>query len=157
MSEIAPLPTFLTRWTGFVLGHVAELSDTRFQRALEPLGIAEQHVGVLLLLEHLGPQVQAHMSPYLRIDKATMVRLVNDLERARLVERRPNPHDRRAVLVHLTDAGQHAITEVNAIMERVAAEVFGVLTPDEQQTVRRLLTRVAEHVPPLDETGTHHE
>lgn len=143
MAEIPPLPAYLTEWNGFVLSRVAEMGNRLFDRGLEPLGITGQHLGVLMTLHHLGPQVQARLSDPVQIDKATMVRLVNDLEAAALVQRRPHPHDRRAVLVHLTDAGRDTVARATAIGEEVTARLFGVLMPAEQATLRELLTRIA--------------
>lgn len=153
------LPPYLAQWPGFVLGRVAEMGNRLFDAALAPLNITGHHLGVLMVLAHLGPQVQAHISDPVQIDKATMVRLINDLEQRGLVERRPHPGDRRAVLVHITDAGRNTVHEATAIGERVTEELFGVLSVAEQRTLRQLLVRIAERAP-LDttvnstETGT---
>lgn len=151
MTDVPPLPTYLAQWDGFVLGRVAELCNRLFDQALAPLGITGQHLGVLMVLEHVGPHVQAHLSAPLRIDKATMVRLVNELEARELAQRQPHPDDRRAVLVTITAQGRHMVQDATAIGERVTTEVFGVLRADEQQQLRHLLVRIAERAAPFEQ------
>lgn len=143
MADVPALPPYLTQWMGFVLSRVAEMSNALFDAALQPLGISGQHLGVLMILEHRGAQVQARLSDPTRIDKAAMVRLVNDLERAGYVQRLPHPDDKRAVLVHLTDDGRDLLRRAVEVGERVTAQLFGTLTPEEQHTLRQLLTRIA--------------
>jgi DNA-binding MarR family transcriptional regulator len=147
MDDVLPLPPYLTKWTGFVLGRVSAHSDRLFRDALRPFAIHEPHFGILLLLEHRGPQVQAHLSAPLRIDKATMVGLVNDLEQLGYVRRAPNPRDRRAVLVQITDPGLTLVAEINDLAAQIEAQVYAALSPAERQTLHELLVRVAEHTP----------
>ena len=80
MFETHPIPDHLTTFTGFILGRVAGLVQQFYVPALAPLGITGQHLAILLTLEHFGPQVQAHLTNQLGIDKTTMVDLLNLLE-----------------------------------------------------------------------------
>jgi DNA-binding MarR family transcriptional regulator len=72
------------------------------------------------------------------------------LERRGLVERKPDPAHKRILQAYLTEPGRNVAAEV--VSDAVAAhdEVFGVLTPAEQETLRDLLGRVVEK-------GTGHE
>ncbi|MFF5126006.1 MarR family winged helix-turn-helix transcriptional regulator [Streptomyces syringium] len=59
------------------------------------------------------------------LNKSTVSRQVADLERLGLVERRPDPHDQRAQMLHLTARGTAALTQVSghrraAFRERLA-------------------------------------
>ncbi len=144
------MPPYLARWTGFVLGWVSAAGLRFYRQALAPLGIDEQHLIVLLTLENLGPQVQRRLSERAPIDTATMVRVVNDLERMGLAKRQLHPTDRRAYRVHLTDAGQRVIREAEEISDRGTEGFFGVLSTEEQRTLRELLVRLAEEVPPTN-------
>jgi DNA-binding MarR family transcriptional regulator len=54
---------------------------------------------------------------------STLTGVLDRLERRGLVERRPHPHDRRSVRVHLTDAGHTAADEVDAAFARVEARL----------------------------------
>ena len=70
------------------------------------------------------------------ISSGGMTNRLDRLERAGLVERRPDPSDRRGKLIALTDAGKHVIDQT--IDRHVANEerILSVLTPAEQKAQR---------------------
>ncbi|HWD81240.1 MAG TPA: MarR family transcriptional regulator [Kribbella sp.] len=70
--------------------------------------------------------------------------VVDDLEAAGLVARRPDPHDRRATLVDLTPDGRQILTTLREKRRDVMAGQLARLTPAEQQTLAALLHRLAE-------------
>ena len=72
------------------------------------------------------------------------------LERRGLVERKQDPQHKRILQAYLTDQGRDVVATV--VSDAVAAheKVFGVLSADEQETLRELLGRVVEK-------GTGHE
>jgi DNA-binding MarR family transcriptional regulator len=146
------------RSTGFVMYQVAEIGHTLFSNAITPLGINEQQLGVLGVLESFGPQVQAHLSPPLRIDKAKMVGIVNELEERGLVQRLPHPQDRRAVLVHLTEAGKEMLQRSEELVKCFSIQYFAVFSPEELQLFHELLVRLADtHAPHADALAEHHK
>jgi DNA-binding MarR family transcriptional regulator len=65
-------------------------------------------VTVLDLIIESGPMTQKALGTALRIDRTTMVALVDDLEARGLAERRRHPRDRRAFLVTATPLGREA-------------------------------------------------
>jgi DNA-binding MarR family transcriptional regulator len=70
--------------------------------------------------------------------------VVDDLESAGLVARHPDPHDRRATLVDLTDTGRQILTTLREKRREVMAAQLSRLTPEEQQTLAALLQRLAD-------------
>ena len=151
MFETHPIPDHLTTLTGFILGRVAGLVQQFYVPALAPLGITGQHLAILLTLEHLGPQVQAHLTNQLGIDKTTMVDLLNLLEQQGRVKRHPHPQDRRAHLVHLTSEGIETIRQAKEIDQQTAQQFFSVLSLHEQQQLLDLLTRLGRNTNTLEE------
>lgn len=137
------MPECLGRWTGFVLCWVANLGSQFYETALAPLQLLPGQLAVLTLLESEGAIVQARLGERLRIDKATMVGLLNDLEQQGLVERRPHAHDRRAFEIHLLDLGRQRIQAAEQVSIAAMKQFFGVLSEDEQQTLHSLLVRLA--------------
>jgi DNA-binding MarR family transcriptional regulator len=69
---------------------------------------------------------------------------LTSLERRGLVERKQDPQHKRILQAYLTDQGRGVVAEV--FTDAVAAhdKVFGVLSADEQETLRELLGRVVE-------------
>ncbi|MEV4263848.1 MarR family transcriptional regulator [Kribbella sp. NPDC049584] len=70
--------------------------------------------------------------------------VVDDLEAAGLVERQPDPHDRRATLVDLTPDGRQILNTLREKRRDVMVSQLSRLTDAEQQTLARLLQRLAE-------------
>ena len=75
----------------------------------------------------------------LRIDRTTMVSLIDDLERAGYVKRDRNPGDRRAYVITLTPAGKRAQARAEQAVDADALEFFGRLSESERQQLHRLL------------------
>lgn len=137
------MPECLSRWTGFVLCWVANLGSQFYETAIAPLQLVPGQLAILTLLESDGAIVQARLGKRLRIDKATMVGLLNDLEQQGLVERRPHAHDRRAFEIHLLDLGRQRIQAAEEVSIAAMKQFFGALSEDEQQTLHSLLVRLA--------------
>ncbi|MEA5450564.1 MarR family winged helix-turn-helix transcriptional regulator [Leptolyngbya sp. CCNP1308] len=138
-----PLPECLGHWTGFVLHWVSDLGAQYYARAIAPLGLSPLQVGILQVISGEGPTRQARLGDKLRVDKATMVTLLNNLEAQGLVERRPHPSDRRAYNIHLLEAGRDRLQAAEQASIAAADEFFSALTPSEQHTLNELLRRIA--------------
>ncbi|TWF79680.1 DNA-binding MarR family transcriptional regulator [Pseudonocardia hierapolitana] len=86
---------------------------------------------------------QLAMAQRLGVDRTVMTYLLDDLEKAGLVERKPDPADRRARRVVLTERGTARLCDVERRLRRVEEHVLGPLDPAERDTLRTLLQRVA--------------
>lgn len=96
---------------------------------------------------------QATMATRLGIDRTVMTYLVDDLEKAGMVERRPDPADRRGRQVVLTGTGETALAAATARMRAVEATVLGALSEDDAVMLRRLLSSAAADAPPVDHSA----
>ncbi|MFB0619344.1 MarR family winged helix-turn-helix transcriptional regulator [Streptomyces sp. AGS-58] len=115
---------------------------TRLHRRLtEGMGeaIDELTYPVLSALARTGPRSAADLAPEVGIDRSGVTRRASRLEAAGLVHRRPDPTDRRAHLLHLTDQGKDAVSELRA---RLAAHITAGLSawpPGEAESFARHL------------------
>ncbi|TDC08985.1 MarR family transcriptional regulator [Actinomadura bangladeshensis] len=115
---------------------------------LRPLGIDVREFTMLLALDMYGPSSQRRLIDLTGIDKSTMVRIIDALERAGLVRRERVPEDRRAYSVMLTDDGRHTLESGRRAGADVGERLFGWLRPDERDQIIGLLRRLAEHTAP---------
>jgi DNA-binding MarR family transcriptional regulator len=99
---------------------------------------------MLRRLHDQGPTRQSVLAADFELSPHSITDIVDGLERLGLAERRPDPADRRAKLVAITDAGQSALDVANVTRERLLTQVFGVLTEDDRATLIRLLDRLDE-------------
>src|SRR6516162_765876 len=116
---------------GPLLRQAQRHSARAFAAALQQRGIEGRHYGVLYHLDLYGPLSQRRLMDLTGEDRSAMVRTVDDLERLGLAIRRPDPVDRRANAVELTDSGRQMRAQAGAIAEDVAASLLDAFTPQE--------------------------
>ena len=80
------------------------------------------------------------------VTRATMTGLLDSLERAELIERIPNPDDRRMLNVRLTDNGQQRLDEVMPDYYSRVARVMEELSEDHRQMLMEMLSKVGSRV-----------
>jgi len=85
---------------------------------------------------------QKALGEALRIDRTTMVALLDDLEGKGYVVRQRHPGDRRAFLVHPTDSGRAAKAAAVQILDEQQRRFLAPLTPAERSQLAVLLNRL---------------
>ena len=83
----------------------------------------------------------------LRIAPRSATEVVDQLEAKNLVQRRPDPSDRRATLITLTEQGASMRAEVREDRAREADEYFAVLSEDDRAGLERILAKLAGENP----------
>ena len=109
---------------------------------LAPVGLSGRELGVLLLLDGRGPESQQQAAARLRVDRTTMVNLIDALEAKGLVARRPDPGDRRRNVVELTPAGRTTLAEAVRASDDAEQRLLAAFSHDEAAQLRELLTRL---------------
>jgi DNA-binding MarR family transcriptional regulator len=151
---------------GYLLKHAQLALADHTGPALAPLGITGRELAVLTVLaapDEDGPEggagrgasdaggasrkgrgavAQHEAAGRLGVDRTTMVELVDGLERKGLVERRPDPADRRRNLVHLTEAGRDALDRGRHASRAAEGDFLAALSPAEADQLRDLLRRI---------------
>jgi DNA-binding MarR family transcriptional regulator len=80
----------------------------------------------------------------LRIAPRSVTEVVDGLADAGLVERTPDPTDRRAVTLDLTSEGRAQVSAIRASREAVAGTLFDTLSPRDRDQLRRILGVLVE-------------
>jgi DNA-binding MarR family transcriptional regulator len=96
------------------------------------------------------PRSQLALAQHLGVDRTAMTYLLDDLEAAGLVERRPDPTDRRARRVAPTPDGLALLCEVKATLRDVEDALLAPLDDQERVVLRGLLRRLATNVAPAN-------
>ena len=98
---------------------------------------------VLLGSHQLGPKSQLALAQYLGLDRTVMTYLLDDLEAAGLVQRTPDPADRRVRRIALTGEGDDALAEARRRLRDREAALLAPLPPGQRDSLRMLLHRLA--------------
>jgi DNA-binding MarR family transcriptional regulator len=141
-----PFPPALMEHVGFLLTMVRGGTLAICTEALSPLGLHVKQFGMLLVLASEGPHSQQYMSDWTRMDRTTMVALVDSLEERGYVRRERNPEDRRAYLVTITPEGRRALRRAEAAMAKAESRVLASLTAGEAKQLLELLAKVAADI-----------
>jgi DNA-binding MarR family transcriptional regulator len=137
-------PDTLIESVGFVLSKLAQRVVRLAEAKMAALGIQTKHLGVLATIVERGPLSQKAVGEALLIDRTTMVQLADKLESLGLVERRPDPVDRRVSLLHLTADGETAYRRARSLVREAEAHLLDCLSADDRWKLHRLLVRVLE-------------
>src|SRR5688572_7426965 len=98
------LPPALADRVGFLLARAHWLFHYAAQEVLaDSDGLGIKHFGALSVIAAEGPLSQQLLGERMTVDRTTMVTVIDDLERARMVTRQRNLNDRRAYALEATD------------------------------------------------------
>lgn len=137
-QQSQPLFEDLQVWHAFLLRKASQRVTEMAEARLAQLGITLRQFGILSVVATEPGLNQRVVGGKLRIDRTTIVSLVDDLEGADLIERRRGS-DRRTFALFLTDRGQILIDEARNSLAQVHQAFLGPLSADEAATLRSLL------------------
>jgi len=117
---------------------VRKAFDQRF--AAVDLNLSQ--ASVLAYLQETGAMTQTRISERLGIGRAATGTIIDRLESKGLVERKPDPGDRRVWLVAVTQAGKDLAEKINEIDRVLRSELRVGITRSERQQLAKLLLRL---------------
>jgi DNA-binding MarR family transcriptional regulator len=135
---------------GWALGVVFRRYAKRSAEALDDLPGGPRGYQVLATACGEGPKRQLELAGQLGVDRTVMTYLLDDLEKAGLVERRPDPSDRRARLIAPTQKGRETLCDLERSLQAAEEEVLGSLDDGERTVFRMLLQRLAMKADAVD-------
>ncbi|MGW1028265.1 MarR family winged helix-turn-helix transcriptional regulator [Streptomyces sp. NPDC002577] len=97
---------------------------------------------LMMQLWEQGEQRQADLIKTLGLDPSTVTKMLQRLEQSGFVTRSPSPHDRRAVVVNATRAGQALRDRVLQAWRDLESITAAGFTDEEYQQAMRVLTRI---------------
>ncbi|MEU4602708.1 MarR family transcriptional regulator [Kribbella sp. NPDC023972] len=127
---------------------IAALLDgiVRRQRRVskQDLDVTHGQLRVLRTLDHADRALRlSELANQLGIVPRSATSVVDDLEAAGLVARKPDPDDRRATLVALTPAGIKLLSTIRRQRRDAMVSLIERLSPTDQTDLLRLLTRLS--------------
>jgi DNA-binding MarR family transcriptional regulator len=133
-------------------GHSSALAMVRIVRSFTDAHtrIAKEHdlnlprLEVLLCLKDGEGISQQELSERLLVTKGNACMTLQAMETEGLVQRRTDTADQRAHRLYLTNAGRQRLAKTKPALEALMAQMLGVLSLDEQRTLRRLLGRIEQ-------------
>jgi DNA-binding MarR family transcriptional regulator len=137
-----------------VIGRVSRLArevEARLELVYREHGLEPGWHDVLATLRRTGPPYQLRPSDFtgsLMLTSSGTTKRLDRLERAGLIERAPDPDDRRGVLITLTDAGHELIDRVTEAHMANEARLLEGLSAAERDRLAALLRKLTLALPP---------
>ncbi|WP_341995917.1 MarR family winged helix-turn-helix transcriptional regulator [Microbacterium sp. LWH7-1.2] len=133
----------LTDDLSFLLARANAIALAAGNAALSEHGLKARSYSVLVLTSGDARPSQRELAEFLRLDPSQVVSLVDDLQARRLVERQPDPADRRANVVVATEAGRALVVAAGEAARAAEERVHGDLSESERATLATLLRTLA--------------
>jgi DNA-binding MarR family transcriptional regulator len=128
---------------GILLHEAARAVRKAFERRVSRHGLSSAQWRMLVTVTKCAEATtQARLADLLEIEPISVSRLVDRMEAAGWVERRPDPQDRRVKLVVPTDRARAVHAEIRAMADDVYGEALGGLAPEQRVALLGGLSRV---------------
>jgi len=138
-------PDRLRRRASRLLSMTSAQADRLVNEGLAQVDARKWHYAVLASLREFGPGSQATLSRRTGIYRSDMVGVLNELAERGLVERAPDPDDRRRNVITITTQGRRHLSRLDKVMDDLHDELLAPLTPTERDQFVQLLTRLLDH------------
>ena len=126
-----------------------------------PAGLTFARAALLATLDADGPQRMGQLAHRLGVVPRTVTPMVDALEDEGLLDREPDPADRRATLLRITDAGRSELSRTRSDRRSAVDEVFAALDDDERTALAgsldKLRTAARSGLDPAAVAGPGHQ
>lgn len=132
----------LDKTVGFAIYKVAMRLRAELTQRLRGHDLTSEQYGILARLWEEDGICQRELAERIVKDRPNVTRMLDKLERKGLVSRRPDPADRRAYGVYLTEEGRAIQAELMPIVEGLRSDAYQGIGGDEQDRVRDIMDRI---------------
>ncbi len=112
----------------------------------EMLQVTPKELGLLLTLDEHGPTRVKDLAQKVNLPLSTVSWTADKMVGRKLLARRADPHDRRAILLALTRTGRAAIKAHYSIFDMVARTALATLSADEGAAVVKVIEKIADQL-----------
>jgi DNA-binding MarR family transcriptional regulator len=137
-----PEPGRPPRSVGFLISQLGFFSSRGFMDALAPVGIDPREFLLIRFVAATEGQSQQALAERLSVPASRMVALVDRLEEAGLIERRPDPDDRRVRGLHLTRKGRGVLEKAGKIAIDYETRLCAGINREEREQLIDLLQKL---------------
>jgi DNA-binding MarR family transcriptional regulator len=126
----------------FVLSDVSRLMRRSFDQRARSIGVTRAQWRVITMLARHEGINQGGLADLIEVEPITLCRMVDRLAEAALVERRPDPNDRRVWRLFLTDKARALLSDLKLLAADLTQEAMDGISPKEQEQLHILLEAI---------------
>lgn len=138
------------RHPGHYFSRIARALTRIGDARLRPLGFATAQLPVLAALKDGEARSQTELARWAGVEQPSMAQMLARMEREGVIERHPDPRDRRASMVSLTEQARIRLPAGRAVLRQGNADMTKGLSSDDVATLVSLLQRVLANVEGLE-------
>src|SRR5438067_4168937 len=136
---------------GFLLKELTRRYVQRFEVNAREISLTLAQCKVLVLLGKNEGVSQARLAELAEVDAMTMVRILDRMEADGLLERRPDPTDRRARCLYLTAKAKPLLAQIWRLSDTTREEVFAGIGKNERDVFMSVLERLHDNLSSLED------
>ncbi|MCO5161949.1 MAG: MarR family transcriptional regulator [Mesorhizobium sp.] len=126
---------------GFLIADVSRLARAEFDRRISEagLGLTPGEARALSNAFRAGVVRQTVLADRMGVEAMTLSAYLDRLEARGLIERRPDPTDRRAKLVYLADSARAVLETIQAVGDSIKDDLVQTISPSEWEHLNAAL------------------
>lgn len=144
-QDASALPARLRELPSRLLSQASAHATRLVTEGLGGADARKWHYATLAALDEFGPASQAALSGHTDIHRSDLVAVINELAERELVERTPDPADRRRNVITLTPLGRRRLRRLDQLLEAAQEDLLSPLSAQEREQFTRLLGRLVAH------------
>ena len=138
---------------GFLLSDVSRLLRRDFDRRVRELHLTQAQWRAIAQLSREDGIRQTTLADRLEVQPITLARLIDRMQSAGWVSREPDPDDRRATLLYLTDKAQPILAQMRRHADEAIEEVFAGVSATARKALRSALIRMKQNLAAVEASG----
>ena len=146
MNASVDLATKPQQSLGFMLSDASRLIRRNFNRRVQALGLTQAQWQMLAHLARNEGVRQVQLAEALEMQPISVARIIDRMQAAGWVERRPDPCDRRAFNLYLTDKANPILEQMWEHAAAVRAQALKDIPPAQQEQLLEILLRIRENL-----------
>lgn len=131
-----------------LVGDVSRMARRAFDARAREIGVTRPQWQVLVMLRRHEGVNQGGLAELLDVEPITVCRMVDRLQEADLVERRPDPADRRSWRLFLTGKAEDLLSQLRPLGEAMEAQALSGVSDQERAALVAALDRIRSNLAP---------
>jgi DNA-binding MarR family transcriptional regulator len=131
---------------GWLVSKARKLLNNKLQNQLKDCGISYEQMSILNLIYMKEGRNQKELAEGSQKDRASITRILDILEKNKLVRRENSSNDRREFLLYTTDKGNGIYKKAIKIVNQQAQEIDSIFSEIEQEQFKKLLKKLISKI-----------
>ncbi len=135
------------------IGDLSRQARRSFDARARQIGVTRQQWQVLVTLRRNEGVNQGGLADLLDVEPISVCRMVDRLQEADLVERRPDPADRRSWRLFLTAKAEELLAQLRPLADQMEAQALEGISPAQRDDLYRMLDTIRQNLMPRSAAG----